>query len=137
MVDACQMCWKKEASKLIKTSTGFIQVCDDCYGVSNYKYSKAIKRRAIWFEAQARRDKEISKIKEKIDEYFDENERGRAYAMAADMLTLSYPFDREEENDEEAKKTQEIIRKKYGFEPTDSIVVMELIQEIFEEKEEE
>jgi len=97
--------------------------------------SKAIRRRAIWFEAQARRDNELRKIKEKLDEYFDEDEKERAYAMAADMLTFGYPFDREEENDEEAEETQKIIREKYGFEPVDSIIIMNIISEVFEESE--
>lgn len=53
-------------------------------------HAKILKRRVIWFEKVAREDEESKLVKEKIDEYFGEEEHELAYTMVTDMITLSH-----------------------------------------------
>ena len=93
-------------------------------------YSKILKRRMIWFERVAMRDEEIKLVKEKIDEYFEEEERKSAYAMTADIMTQSYPF----ETDRAPSDLVGIMREKYGLEVGDVYFIDDVLEEAKEIK---
>jgi hypothetical protein len=92
-------------------------------------YSKIFKRRVIWFEKVAREEENIRQVKEGIDEYFEEGERESAYVMAADMMTLSYPFDA----DRQPPDLIDVVREKYGLEVGDVYFMDDLLGEKMEE----
>ena len=93
-------------------------------------YSKILKRRVKWFEKGVSRSKGLKSVKKKIDEYFEEEERESAYAITADIMTMSYPFD----TDRVPSGLVDVVRGKYGLDVGDAFFIMDILEEMEEEK---
>jgi hypothetical protein len=93
------------------------------------KEKKRRHRRALWLKSLAKDDPDVKEITDRLDELFDDDEIENAYALTADMMTVSYPFDMCVKNEDDGKELSKRVEDKYGFDMVDTDIVKDILAE--------
>jgi hypothetical protein len=93
------------------------------------KGKKRIHRRFIWLKSFAKKEPEIKEIADRLRDLFDESEIESVYALTADMMTGSHPFDLKINNEDDLDRLFEHVKDIYGFDRVDAEVVGDVLDE--------
>ncbi|TRZ95418.1 MAG: hypothetical protein D4R82_02265 [Dehalococcoidia bacterium] len=99
---------------------------------------KSRKRRLLWLEKECKRDKTIDKIVTALEKNFDEGEIDNAKAFVVDYLdylTDSGSFSQIGESVD--GESLERISGDYSLEPVDSMLILDILEDIFAANEEQ